>query len=163
MTCINVVFWIILNFGIAFLMRLFPRSWFNAELDLYKEHYFEKKLYKKLNVSKWKDKLPEAGGIVGFSKKSLSKRLDISYVDRFIDESCIAEVGHILIGIVGYTSLLFTFLLPNSMNYIYIFIIFATIDFIIQMMFVVIQRYNRPRLINLRKSLTRKKAYKYYH
>lgn len=158
MTLLSTIFWTILNFGIAFAIRLLPSKCFDEHLKLYQEYGFERKFYRLIKVSKWKHKLPDAGKLIGFNRRKLPKDLNIAYTDRFIKECCIAELGHLLIGTFGYLSIFFAFLLPpdSFIMDILIFTIIATVDFIIQMLFVIIQRYNRPRLIAIRNAQLKK-------
>lgn len=152
MTSLNILFWTVLNFGIAYAVRFLPSRFFSENQKIYQEHPLEKNIYKKINVSKWKHKLPDAGKLIRFYRNKLPKEIDLCYLNRFIKECCIAEIGHLLIGILGYMSLLFAFLLPaESLLWdLILFAFIATINLLIQMLFVIIQRYNRPRLIILR-------------
>lgn len=152
MTSLNIFFWTVLNFGVAYAIRLLPSRFFSENQKIYQEHPFEKNFYKSINVSKWKHKLPDAGKLIRFYRNKLPKEIDLSYLNRFIKECCIAEIGHLLIGLLGYLSLLFVFLLPaeSLLWNLILFALIATINLIIQLLFVIIQRYNRPRLILLR-------------
>ncbi len=51
--------------------------------------------YERLGIRRWKDRLPEAGGVFtgGFSKRHLASR-DRHYLDRFVIETCRAEFAH---------------------------------------------------------------------
>ena len=149
MTALNIVFWTACNFGVAFLVRCLPRRLFSWGRAFYRELRFEKRLYRMLGVNRWKDHLPEAGGLAGFSKRNLAGELTLPYVETFLLETCIAEVGHLAIGILGYCSVGFAWLLPDPYPYIPLFLGFATLDLVVQLLFVIIQRYNRPRLMRL--------------
>lgn len=153
----STVFYTALNIGLAFLVRTFPKRLYNHELSFYKEHTFEKKLYKKLRVAKWKDKFPERGGMVGFSKKGLKSPNDPAYIEQFITETCIGEFVHYLWGIFGFLSLPLTFLVDGTADYIHVFAIMAAINLFIQLFFSIIQRYNRPRLVRIKSKLDAKK------
>lgn len=153
MTALNIVFWTIFNFGLAFLVRCLPMRLFSYTRALYREFRFEKRLYRILRVNRWKDHLPEAGGLAGFPKRRLAGELTLPYVEKFLTETCIAEVGHLAIGVLGYCSVGFAWLLPDPHPYIPLFVGFATLNLLIQLLFVIIQRYNRPRLMRLRSML----------
>lgn len=158
MTALNTVFWTAFNFGVAFLVRCLPKRLFSFDRAFYREHRFEKHLYRFLRVNRWKGHLPEAGGLAGFSKRSLANTLTLQYVERFLMETCIAEVGHLAIGILGYCSVGFAWLLPDPYPYIPLFVVLATLDLFVQLLFVIIQRYNRPRLVRLRDRLLHQAA-----
>ena len=153
MTALNVVFWTAFNFGIAFLVRCLPKRLFSCNRAFYRAFHFEKRLYRILRVNRWKDHLPEAGGLAGFSKRSLAGELTLPYVETFLTETCIAEVGHLCIGVLGFCSVGFSWLLPDPYPYIPLFLGFAALDLLVQLLFVIIQRYNRPRLMRLRSLL----------
>lgn len=156
-TVFSTVFYTALNIGLAYLVRVFPKRLYNPDLSFYTEHSFEKKLYKKLQVAKWKDKFPERGGMVGFSKKSLKSPHDPAYIDQFIMETCIGEFVHYLWGIFGFLSLPLTFLVDGTTKHIHVFVIMATLNLFVQLFFSIIQRYNRPRLIRIKNKLSAKK------
>lgn len=156
-TVFSTVFYTALNIGLAYLVRIFPKRLYNPDLSFYTEHSFEKQLYKKLRVAKWKDKFPERGRMVGFSKKSLKSPHDPAYIDQFIMETCIGEFVHYLWGIFGFLSLPLTFLVDGTAKHIHVFIIIATLNLLVQLFFSIIQRYNRPRLIRIRNKLSAKK------
>ncbi|MDR2973946.1 MAG: hypothetical protein LBV00_04420 [Propionibacteriaceae bacterium] len=90
-----------------------------------------------LHINRWKDKLPCLVPLTGFSKKSITDvRKD--YLSRFIVETCRAESNHV-------SAVLFTFVLllwtPLDM-WLVCFLIAALGN----APFIMIQRYNRPRL-----------------
>ena len=95
----------------------------------------------------------QAGGLAGFPKRRLAGELTLPYVEKFLTETCIAEVGHLAIGVLGFCSVGFAWLLPDPHPYIPLFVGFATLNLLIQLLFVIIQRYNRPRLMRLRSML----------
>lgn len=153
-TLLLTLFWVVINVTIPWLVRfLVPKRFFNENAWLFRERKFEGPLYRKIKVTKWKDKLPDAGKLINFQRDSLPCDIDESYINRFITECCIAELGHLSVGIIGFTSLFFVFLIPgnNKLEHLGIFLLLSVLDLGIQMLFVIIQRYNRPRLIKLRK------------
>ena len=56
---------------IAIIINKMPDRLFGINSPLYNVSEAEKRLYKKLQVRRWKDKVWELGGLGGFSKKSL--------------------------------------------------------------------------------------------
>jgi glycosyl-4,4'-diaponeurosporenoate acyltransferase len=152
-TIINIIFWNALHFGVAFIITHLPQS-FQDKLFYYKNNFFivkdfEIKFYKKINLPKWKDKLPQYN--VDFNKKNLEKTLTIDYLKQFIFITCRAEIIHISIAILGYISLLFCFV--TSLDYFWLFFWIATIVGFGNIPFCLIQRFNRYRLV---KTLNRK-------
>lgn len=157
-TGILAVFWFSINFVVPWLVRfLVPKKFFSEDRWLFKERKFESSFYRKIKVSKWKDKLPDAGKLIHFQRDSLPEDMDEAYINRFITECCIAELGHLSVGILGFTSLFLVYLIPGNTQFehLEVFFVLSVLDLLIQLLFVIIQRYNRPRLIKLRKLYSR--------
>ncbi len=151
MVMINTSFWLVCCFGMAWFVRILPKSIYKTNNFFFKERSFEKRLYKILHTARWKDNLPEWGKILNFEKKNLKKDLSLDYIDRFILETCYAEIGHLGMAVFG-----FACILVNPSSYALMALIFAVINVFIQIPFILIQRYNRPRLIRLRLKYTLK-------
>lgn len=153
-TLLLILFWVTINIIVPWLVRFFvPKRLFNENAWLFKERDYEGAFYRKIKVYKWKDKLPDAEKLIHFQRSCLPCDIDEAYVSRFITECCIAELGHLTVGIVGFSSLFFTLLLPQGLRFKagIIFFILSVLDFFAQTLFIIIQRYNRPRLIKLKK------------
>lgn len=148
------VFWISINVILPWLVRfIVPKKLFNENRWLFKEREFEGSFYRRIKVNKWKDKLPDAEKLIHFQRSCLPCDIDQTYINRFITECCIAELGHLSVGIAGFSSLFLVFTLPCEIRFIsmLVFLFFSILDLFVQSLFVIIQRYNRPRLIKLRK------------
>jgi len=153
-TLLLAIFWLVINITVPWLVRfLVPKKYFNENARLFKERRFESSFYRKIKVVKWKDKLPDAGKLIHFQRDSLPEDIDQDYINRFITECCIAELGHLSVGILGFSSLFFVFLIrvQSRLEHLGVFLILAIMDLLIQMLFIIVQRYNRPRLIKLRR------------
>lgn len=115
--------------------RLTMNSW------LFKEREFEKKgFYRRVfKVHKWKKYLPDGAKYFkgDFTKKNLLS-YDVEYIEKFIVESCRAELVHWL----GMAPFVVFFLLTPP--YIAIGLIIYSI--IVNAPCIIAQRYNRPRL-----------------
>lgn len=101
----------------------------------------------KLKINVWKDYIPQYVSKDGFSKESLEKELSLSYVDQFLTETCRGEWYHTanLLGIVF-------FLLVDPLPYS---VLFSLVLLVVHGTCTVIQRYNRFRLLIVRKKLVR--------
>lgn len=153
-TLLLVLFWIIINVIVPWLVRfLVPKRFFNENVWLFRERETEIAFYRKIKVNKWKGKLPDAEKLIHFQRSSLPCNMDEAYINRFITECCIAELGHLTVGIVGFSSLFLSLLLPYELQIkaFIVFFILSVIDLFVQILFIIIQRYNRPRLIKLKK------------
>lgn len=110
----------------------YTKKWFQ-------EKPFEKTLYKKLNVRKWKKHLPTLNP-QDFDLKNRS-------VEEIIQVMCQAEVVHELIMPFSFVPIVFSIWFGS----LEVFVITSCLSFLFDGMFVIMQRYNRPRLIRLLK------------
>ena len=128
-----------------FVGRLLPKNWFRPDLFPYRSYKFEKdgKIYDKLNIRKWQNKVPDMGRIL--PKWMPAKNLSGNYKERLprmLQETCVAELIHSLLCV---TSLYCLKLYPGIGGVI--ILLLYTVFF--NLPFILIQRYNRPRLIKL--------------
>ena len=138
--------------GIAFLINKMPNGWFGADNLLYHVSEAEKKLYKKLRVKFWKDKVWELGGLGGFSKKHCIDPSNPEYIERFIIECNKGVLTHRLSYPAGFLAMLtlsgipvFTVALPVAIVNVYLNIL-PTLAL----------RYNTPKLKLILERLRRK-------
>ncbi len=90
-----------------------------------------------LRVDRWKDYLPTFAGPSGFSKKRLTAA-DPGYLTRFIRETCRGESNHVRAILSVVAMRLWT---PFDL---WLFVL--TIAIVGNLPFIIVQRYNRPRL-----------------
>lgn len=108
----------------------YRRKWF-AERD------FEKNLYKKLRVKKWKKILPTADeGLFSLEKKT---------PEQVIMAGCQAEIVHECCAVAGLLSMFLAF----PFGYFWVFFGTSVAAALCDLAFVAIQRFNRPRLMKL--------------
>lgn len=106
------------------------------EIKWFKEHRFEKKLYSVLKVKKWKEHIPTYLPEVFSVEKELS---DIAKA------TCQAELVHEIIVGLSFAPILLTFLFGDF----WVFFLSSLGAALIDTVFVIVQRYNRPRLIKI--------------
>lgn len=101
----------------------------------------EARFYEKLGIKRWKDKaVPELGASAGFSKKNL-KGTSADYLARFLRETCQGEALH------GGGALLGScFLAVYPVRDWYFVAPILLVNFAINLLPCMIQRYNRYRL-----------------
>ena len=81
----------------AILIRILPRKWFDPFKKVYTVHRWERRFYIFVGIKKWKSIIPETGGqLVGFAKRSLLDITDNNYIYKFMQETVMAEVMHLL-------------------------------------------------------------------
>ena len=109
----------------------------NYNMKWFKEHSFERKLYKLLKVKKWKGKAltynPELFSIKKYSYHEIANTMTKAETDHWINE------------LISLSSLLFAFLWGKFP----IFLITCIAAMLFDMQFILIQRYNRPRVLKL--------------
>ena len=127
-------FWVRIILGNV--SKLF-RKHINYKQWWFKERKFEKKLYKFLRVKQWKGKAltynPEQFDLKENSLESIINTMTKSEVDHWINEA------------ISISTMFFGF----RWGYAWIFIITAMAAMIFDSQFIIIQRYNRPRILKI--------------
>lgn len=117
-----------------------PRRIFHADRFPFKSYPFEKdgRIYQLIQVHKWKDLVPDASRILKMmTKKRLSQKADAKALERLIQETCVAEIVHWMI---------YLFIPVYSIGIPFGYALVMSLLYIAgNMVFIVIQRYNRPR------------------
>lgn len=126
-----------------FLVRILPKKFFSPEKAFFHTLSIEKNFYDFIQIKKWKDKIPDAGGMASnFAKKNLQNPKDKEYLYKFLVETCYSETVHIVCALDGFLIIIlpFTFsvLLPV-----------AIINCFLHLLPAMVQRYIRPRLLNI--------------
>ena len=103
----------------------------------FKEKSFEKKIYKSLKVKEWKRKIltynPELYDLKGNTLEDIANTMAKSELDHWINE------------IISLTTLFFSIIWGEF----WIFFITALVAMLFDGQFIIVQRYNRPRVLNL--------------
>ncbi len=127
-----------------------PAGHLQGEGFPFRVHPIEGRVYRALMVHRWKDRVPDMSrlfrGLPGIiPEKRLTERLDAAQVDVMLRETCVAEGVHSALALYGIVqTLLWTS--PASR-------LFGVLYAIGNLPFIVIQRYNRPKLVRLQKRL----------
>ena len=118
--------------------RLDSASWF-------REQPWEKELYRRLKVKGWKDKMPT------YRPERFDLRLHT--LAEMIHTTCVAEITHEIIIPLSFAPLL---VIPKF-GAAPVFVITSLLAALFDGIFVIMQRYNRPRLLRLsRKEASRR-------
>ena len=139
---------------IAIIINKLPNKLFGVENPLYQVSEAEKKLYSKLKVRSWKDKVWELGGLGGFSKKSLTDPNSPEYIERFIIECNKGVLTHRLSYPIGFLPMLF---IPNVCAFS-IALPVAVVNLFLNILPTLALRYNTPKLKLILKRMNRKRA-----
>lgn len=143
----NVILWtgittftIMYHFWVRIIMGNVSKSFkkhINYKQCLFKERKFEKNLYKLLKVKDWKGKAftynPESFSLKKYSLEEIANTMTKSEVDHWINE------------IISLTTILFSIM----WGHFWLFAITAIAAMIFDSQFIIIQRYNRPRIVRI--------------
>ena len=141
---------------LSFLLgRLVPKIWFDYARFPYRAFSFERdgKVYDALGIARWQSRVPDMSRV--FPKlmppKKLSARPDEQTLLVMIRETCAAEATHALLILAGLGLLA---IWPGAGG-IVLYLIYAIFG---NLVFLIIQRYNRPRLVRLYERMCAKRS-----
>ncbi len=137
----------------ATVCRLLPAKCANHEKKIFIVSAKEKKLYEKLKIRKWKDKVPEIGQFTGFRKNKIADPKSVEYLERFMLEICYGEIGHF---VSMFTSFLILLLFPLHRLWLAISIPVAIVSLLMNIPSFIILRYNSYKLRVLYNSALKK-------
>lgn len=125
--------------------RFVPKKHFNPNSFPYKAFEFENdgEIYEKLGIKSWQSKLPDMSKIFThfMPPKSMASHPDSTTISIMLKETCVAELIHAILMLFGLGS--FRFFKAKTALVVYF------IFFFINLPFILVQRYNRPRLKRL--------------
>ena len=107
---------------------------FNYNKKWFLEKKFEKRLYEVLKVKKWKDKMPT------FAPEMLDFK--VHTWEEIAGAMCQSEVVHSIIAVLCFVPILATLVWGTF----WVFFITSVLSACVESMFVIMQRYNRPRV-----------------
>ena len=134
----------------AFIVSKFPNKWFENK-KFFNVSKREQRIYEKLGIRSWKDKIWELGGLGGFSKAKIDDPKNPEYSKRFLIESYKGEIDHIIGMFAGFSVI---FIFPLKFAWI-VGVPVAFVNFVLNWMPVMILRYNTPKLMVLYKRAVR--------
>ena len=125
--------------------RLLPKSWFSGEKFPFRSFPFERDgaIYNRIGIRKWQKRVPDMSRLLPklMPEKKLGQSNDLT---RMVQETCVAELIHVALCFAGlYTMKLWKGFWGAVLTAVYILL--GNVPFIL------IQRYNRPRLLRLMK------------
>lgn len=146
----SIIYIAVLGIFSFLLGRVVPAGWFREDRFPYRSFAFEKNgsFYNRFAIRKWQARVPDMSRI--FPKLMQVKKVTAHFdqeLPRMITETCIAEWIHGLLCILVLPCL---WLWPGWGG-----ILFCTVYILSNIPFIMIQRYNRPRLIRLRDKMAR--------
>ena len=140
-----------LDGAIAIIINKMPDRLFPVDDPKYHVSDTEERLYKKLKVRSWKDKVWELGGLGGFSKKKLAEPDNAEYIEKFIIECNKGVLTHRLSYPIGFLPMLF---IPNVCAFS-IALPVAVVNLFLNVLPTLALRYNTPKLKRILKRMNR--------
>lgn len=137
---------------IAIIINKLPDKYFGIDNRFYDVTEKEKRLYKRLRVKDWKDKVWELGGLGGFSKRHIANPDSPQYFERFIIECNKGVLTHRLSYPIGFLAML---LFPNICAYT-VALPVATVNLFLNILPTIVLRYNTPKLKAVLRRMQRK-------
>ncbi len=142
--------------------RLLPSGWFRAGRSFFRVGKREHKLYLKMKIKSWKDKVPELGGATGFSKSVYTGSNELSYLGRFLLENNYGVMCHLQNAVCGFLILFIpmwwggAFLsVPGVLG---IWLPVAIVNFVLSLLPAFILRYTSYTLLRLYEKKVAKEA-----
>lgn len=142
---VDVFAWLVFHLSIGYLSSKIPLNWLNPNQWLFQTFPWEKGglIYEKLfHVRSWKRFIPSGSALYrgAFSIKHLPSS-SLAYLERWLKESVRAEICHWVMIIPG-----FFFFLWNSINMSWVMVAYAFLNNLVP---IIMQRFNRPRMRKL--------------
>ena len=134
----------VIGLAAHFLGEGLPRSWFHYNAAPWRAFRWERegKIYRRVGIARWKDHLPDASRHASdMVRKRLEGDRTAEHLLRLVQETCVAECVHWLLWLVS-PVLLAVMKRPWS-------VAAALLYGLSNLPFILIQRYNRPRLARL--------------
>ena len=130
-----------------FVRYCLPKKVFNPFLKCYNVGKNERKFYERIGIRNWKDRIPEAGQLfANFSKTEVADMSNNDYVKKFMEETIYAEIMHWLSVILSFLIIFLDLRLALTVG-----LPLVIGNMILNLMPVLVQRYNRPKLMVLYK------------
>ena len=136
-TCGTVAYHFIMRLAVGYIVNAVMRNCADYTKKWYQLRGFEEKLYRKLGVKTWKDKLPAYNPSL-FAVKEHS-------FDEIAQATCQAEIVHEIIAVLSFLPI-FTVRWFGAPA---VFVVTSVLSACFDLLFVMIQRYNRPRLVRI--------------
>ena len=130
---------------------ILPKKWFDSPKKGFSAGKKEQRFYEKIGIKKWKDRIPELGGLTSVRKNKILDPKNNEYVLQYIMEANYGVVVHL-------TGMIFGFLIVfiNLKFWYIIGLPIGIINLVYNWLSFAILRYNLPKLHTLYKYNLRK-------
>ena len=141
-----VCYYAIVGIAMFFAGRLIARHSFRYDSFPFRPFRFERdgQIYKRIGINRWQGRAPDMSVICKrlMPPKKMEGRPDRARLLLMIQETCVAELTHAVLCAAGIASF---WLWPGAGGVI-IWLVYCAVG---NIPFILIQRYNRPRLVKL--------------
>lgn len=127
----------VMRLAVGYIINGIFHNNFDYNKKWFQEKKFEKHLYKVLKVKKWKDKMPT------FAPEMLD--LKVHTLEEIAGAMCQSEVVHSVITLLCFVPIFATLIWGTF----WVFFITSVLSACVEIMFVIMLRYNRPRIIKI--------------
>ena len=125
-----------MRLAVGYAMLAVPRR-FDARAGWFAERKWERRLYARLNVRKWKHVMPS------YNPEDFD--LETHTSEEIVQTMCVSELVHEIIIVLSFVPV--TFAIP--FGELAVFVITSVAAAVFDSVFVIIQRFNRPRVLRL--------------
>ena len=146
LTLLGILAVFIIDALFAFIIRRLPERFFAPNAPAFNVPKWERNLYRRSKINKWKRHVPEWGCFTGFHKDKLQDPNDSAYVSRFLLESNYGVAGHIAGAIFGFAIIFIPVLHPLAAA-----LPIALVNALLSLMPTAVLRFNTPALRGLLK------------
>lgn len=130
---------------VALIFSRLNNKFYNENRKIYNISKNKIRIYEKLGIKHWKDKVPELGALNHFSKSKIDAPKDNEYLHKFLIESIKGIKIHLISSILGFIVLIVP--MPQTWYQIGIYVAFT--NFVLNIMPLMILQYNIPKLKTL--------------
>lgn len=130
---------------IALIFSRLSNNLYNENRKIYNISKRQIKIYEKLGIKSWKDKVLELGALNHFSKSKIDDPKNNEYLHKFLIESVKGIEIHLLSSILGFIVLV----VPMPQTWYQIGLYVAITNFVLNIMPLMILQYNIPKLKTL--------------
>ncbi len=141
---IAVAIMVVIDAVTAIIVHAVPERKIDPFAEIFMVSQRERRFYEKLGVKTWKDVIPESGKyLCHFAKDKIAEPNNNLYVLKFLRETCYAEIMHVISFVLSFVPLIF---MPYRLQ---IVLPIVLTNALLQVLPVIVQRYNRNRLVKL--------------
>lgn len=138
---------------VATIIHKLPSKWFSPYNRMFRSYSWERRFFRAINIVGWKDYIPDTGKLTTGMSKSKIEGVQTDYLYKFLVETCYAECLHYWMAVTGIITILVN---PHDLA-LPMMLPLALVNFALNIPPAMIQRNNRPKLLNVYEIQMRRK------